>query len=344
MGFDAHVLKVLIASPGDTRRERDAIEKALHGWNSSRAEREQIQLAPWRWETHSVPELGGTAQDIIGRQAVESCDVVIAVFNARLGTATDDAVSGTAHEIIHAHRAGKPVHVYFCTEPFPRDTKPEEIARLNAFQDQLRAEGLLGEYASIEDLQFKVRDAIEHDLNNLDLGTVVIRSNKADQARKIMTYRTSVSILGQGVWRVQAFNHSAGPITGLRIEVSAVDANGNTVDGVRRSKDVIAMDEVFSRVIGDGFAGGFSKLIGPGPARVLGNQVAAQARPAFNDALVGHVADGFPSGLAPNQSAVVLFVLPPATTPVVLMKFNDETGVPWSRTNDDEPQRDLSSP
>ena len=29
MGFDAHVLTVLIASPSDTTRERDAIEKAL---------------------------------------------------------------------------------------------------------------------------------------------------------------------------------------------------------------------------------------------------------------------------------------------------------------------------
>ena len=33
------------------------------------------------------------------------------------------------------------------------------------------------------------RDAIEHDLKNVDLGKVVIRSNKADQARKIMSYR-----------------------------------------------------------------------------------------------------------------------------------------------------------
>jgi hypothetical protein len=90
-------------------------------------------LAPWRWETHAIPELGGTAQDIIDRQAVETCDVVMAVFNARLGTATDDAVSGTAHEIIHGHRAGKPVHVYFSTQPFPRDTKPEKLQRLNNF-------------------------------------------------------------------------------------------------------------------------------------------------------------------------------------------------------------------
>lgn len=339
MGFDAHVLKVLIASPGDTSRERDAIEKALHGWNSARAEREQIQLAPWRWETHAIPELGGTAQDIIDRQAVETCDVVIAVFNARLGTATDDAVSGTAHEIIHAHQAGKPVHVYFSTEPFPRDTKPEELERLNNFQAQLRNEGLLGEYSGIEDLQFKVRDAIEHDLKNMDLGKVVIRTNKADQARKVMSYRSSVSILGQGVWRVQIFNHSLGPITELGADVSAVDANGSPVDGVQRSKDVISMDEVFSRIIGDGLAGGFGRLIGQGPARMLGNTVAAQARPAFNDALVGHVADGFPSGLAPNGSAVVLYVLPPATTPVVRIEFNDETGARWTRTNDHEPER-----
>ncbi|MCX2931698.1 hypothetical protein ORI20_15560 [Mycobacterium sp. CVI_P3] len=342
MGFDAHVLKVLIASPSDTIRERDAIEKA-HGWNSSRAEREQIQLAPWRWETHAIPELGGTAQDIIDRQAVETCDVVIAVFNARLGTATDDAVSGTAHEIIHAHGAGKPVHVYFSTEPFPRDTKPEEIQRLNDFKDQLRGEGLLGEYASVEDLQFKVRDAIERDLASMDLGKVVIRSNKADQARKIMSYRTSVSIVGQDVWRVQVFNHSTGPISRLNVNVSAVDANGSPIDGVRRSKDVISMDEVFSRIIGDGLAGGFGRIIGQGPARMLGNAVASQARPALNDALIGHVADGFPSGLAPNQSAVVLYVLPPAATPVVVVEFNDETGVSWSRANDEDPQRLSSS-
>jgi hypothetical protein len=342
MGFDAHVLKVMIASPSDTGRERDAIEKALYGWNSARAEREQIQLAPWRWESHAVPELGGSAQDIIDRQAVESCDVVIAVFNARLGTATDDAVSGTAHEIIHAHRAGKPVHVYFSTEPFPRDTKPEEIARLNAFQRQMRGEGLLGEYSGVEDLQFKVRDAIEKDLTDLDLGKVVIRSNKADQARRLMSYRTSVSIVGSGVWRVQVVNHSQGPITCLDVNVAAVDADGHEVEGVQRSRDVISMDEVFSRIIGQGIAGGFAPMLGQGPARIIGGAMASQTRPAFNDALVGHVADEFPSGLAPEQSAVLLYVLPAHTIPVVMVRFVDEMGTAWSRVNDEEPQRSLA--
>lgn len=48
MGFDAHVLKVLIAPPGDTGRERHAIETALHGSNSSRAERRRSMSGPSR--------------------------------------------------------------------------------------------------------------------------------------------------------------------------------------------------------------------------------------------------------------------------------------------------------
>ena len=63
---------------------------------------------------------------------------------------------------------------------------------------------------------------------------------------------TSVSILGEGVWRVQVCNDSTGPITRLNVHVSAVDANGSPVNGVRRSKDVMSLDEAFSRIIGDG--------------------------------------------------------------------------------------------
>lgn len=344
MGFDAHVLKVLIASPGDTGRERDAIEKALHGWNNARAEREQIHLAPWRWELHAVPELGGSAQAIIDGQAVDACDVVIAVFNAYLGTATDDAASGTAHEIIRAHRAGKPVHVYFSTEPLPRETKPEELQRLNDFKAQMRDEGLLGDYSGVEDLQFKVRDAVEHDLKGLDLGKVVIRSNKADQARKVMNYRTSVSVLGAGVWRVKAHNHSTGPVTGLNVHVSAIDADGNVIaDSIQRSKDVLSNQDVFARLLGDAFSGSLRPIMGAGAAMMASQALTPTIQPRFQDVLVAHVADGFPSGLAPDESAVALYALPAGAIPLVVMEFKDETGVWWSRTNDEEPER-LSQP
>ncbi|WP_345428942.1 hypothetical protein [Pseudonocardia xishanensis] len=175
MAFDAHALLVLIASPGDTVEERDAAERALHGWNADRAQREQVVLLPRRWETHAVPRLGGRAQSIINEQLVDESDIVIALFDSRLGMATGEAVSGTAEEIQRAHEAGKPVHVWFSDEPIPRNADLTQVAALREFKETVEPLGLLGTYASPDDLVFKVRQAIESDLAILELGPITRR-------------------------------------------------------------------------------------------------------------------------------------------------------------------------
>ena len=179
MVFQAHVLKVLIASPGDTGDERDAVERSIGGWNASRAEAEQAVLLPWRWERHAVPVLGATAQGVINAQAVDQSDIVIALFDSRLGQETSAAVSGTAEEIARAHAAGKPVHVYFSSESLPRDVDPDQLQRLNGFRGELEKVGLLGQYANPDDLAYQVRQAIEHDLRELALGTAKGPGKKA---------------------------------------------------------------------------------------------------------------------------------------------------------------------
>jgi len=172
MSFDAHVLKVLIASPGDTTEERAAVERALHGWNADRSEREQIVLLPRRWETDAVPWLGASAQGVINEQLVDRADIILALFDSRLGMATGAAVSGTAEEIERSHEAGKPVHVWFSEEPIPRGADLDQVKALEHFKQTLSPLGLLGSYASPDDLAFKVRQAIESDLDRLDLGAV----------------------------------------------------------------------------------------------------------------------------------------------------------------------------
>ncbi|WP_127480881.1 hypothetical protein [Nocardioides pantholopis] len=171
MVFQAHVLKILIASPGDTDVERDAVESALGGWNASRAETEQTVLLPWRWEKHGIPVLGASAQSVINTQAVDQSDIVVALFDSRLGQATEEAVSGTAEEIKRAHEAGKPVHVWFSNEPIPRNAEVKQLAALKKFRTELEKVGLLGSYANPDDLAYQVRQAIEHDLQQLALGT-----------------------------------------------------------------------------------------------------------------------------------------------------------------------------
>lgn len=169
--FPATVLKVLIATPGDTGEEVDAVIKSTHSWNGRRAEAEGVVLLPRHWKSDSVPLVDASgAQSVIDSQLVDSADIVVAVFDSRLGQATEDAVSGTAHEIERTIEAGKPVHVYFSDEPISRSADPQELARLNNFRKEMESKGLLGVYSDPTDLGYQVREAIEHDLTQMDLG------------------------------------------------------------------------------------------------------------------------------------------------------------------------------
>ena len=332
--FDAHVLKALIASPGDTGPERDAVEAALHGWNSARAEREQIMLAPWRWETHAVPELGGSAQSVINSQAVDSCDVVLAIFDSKLGTATEAAVSGTAEEIERAHAAGKPVHVWFSDEPLPRGIQGAEVDRLNDFKKQMESAGLLGSYSSPEDLGFQVRNAIEHDLTMLDLGRVSVRSGTSAQARKVTTSILPVKALGAGVWRVALSNDSGAPITGIEVDVFA-RAAGQEVEVVL-AKERIDLGSVAARLIAPMVGGAFEPMLG-GYGGMVGHQVSSVARGQMQGQLNEYLTDGFETALAGQGSSIGVYATEPGAELSVSVAFEDENGVRWRRIDNGDP-------
>lgn len=155
---------VLIASPGDTGEERAAVRDALNDWNVTSGRRQQVVAMPWLYERHAVPEQGDRAQSVINEQAVDRADIVIAIFDSRLGTHTGVDISGTAEEINRADDLGKPVHVYFSGEPLSRDTDPKQLAALQAFRDELRTRGLQGTYMDPQDLAGQTRSALEHDI------------------------------------------------------------------------------------------------------------------------------------------------------------------------------------
>lgn len=166
MTFAATAVLVLIASPGDTAEERAAIQQGLGQWNVARGEREAIVVVPWLYEQHAIPTLGSHAQGIINSQAVDRADIVVAFFDARLGTETPEAVSGTAEEIQRASAAGKAVHVYFSREPITRElADTQQLAALDEFKRKLRDEGLLGDYDSPEHLANQVMQAIDYDVS-----------------------------------------------------------------------------------------------------------------------------------------------------------------------------------
>lgn len=179
MSFDAHVLQVLIASPSDTKEARDEVEKSLHSWNGDRARREGVVLLPRRWETDAVPRIGeGDGQEVINEQLVDDADIVVVIFNSKLGQATARAISGTAEELNKAVQDGKQVHVYFSDAPVSRNSL-ESAAEVEEFRKSLESRGLYGTYSDAADLGFKVRSAVESDLDKLNLAAPTGRKTAA---------------------------------------------------------------------------------------------------------------------------------------------------------------------
>lgn len=188
MPFNAHVLQVLIASPSDTLEARDETEKSLHSWNSSRAKREQVILLPRRWESDSIPRMGGgDGQEVINSQLVDDSDIVIVIFNSKIGAATPRAISGTAEELERALKQGKHVHVYFSDALVPRDAL-ESAKEVEQFKKSLQSQGLYGTYSDAADLGFQVRNAIEADLEAMNLASPTGRSVAPRGADPVASY------------------------------------------------------------------------------------------------------------------------------------------------------------
>lgn len=164
VSFTAEVLTVLVASPTDVPDQRDVVEREIHRWNSSgRARRAALVMLPVRWETDAVALMGGDGQQVINQQLVDEADIIIAIFHARLGTATPRSVSGTDEEIERARTRGVPVHVYIDDRLVPRNHDAAQLKALRAYEKRLQGEGLIGHFVSEQELVDQVGRALDFD-------------------------------------------------------------------------------------------------------------------------------------------------------------------------------------
>jgi hypothetical protein len=145
-------INVGIASPRDVAAERDAVVRVLNYWNVRHRE---LMLNAVGWEAASTPTLGDHPQNILNREVIEHCQLLVAVFWSRLGMPTPNAASGTVAEIEHFIRVKGPgrVMLYFCTRPLPHDVDAAELARLREYKMEMTSRGLYWEYQSVEEFE-----------------------------------------------------------------------------------------------------------------------------------------------------------------------------------------------
>lgn len=150
MSYDSKVYNVMIASPGDVASERAIIRDVVYEWNAVHSQARSIVLLPVGWETHSSPEMGDSAQDILNNQVLEKCDLLVGVFWTRIGTPTTEYASGTVEEIERHMQDGKPTMLYFSSQPVVLDTvENEQIEQLKVFKKSCQSRGLYESYDSL---------------------------------------------------------------------------------------------------------------------------------------------------------------------------------------------------
>jgi hypothetical protein len=112
MGFQANVLTVMIASPGDVAVEREIITTGLYQWNNANTVSRKLILQPIKWETHSSPQMGVHPQAIINERLLYDADIVVGIF-------------GNPDDAIHLTQPGKSHLTESCPTHDPGPTRPK---------------------------------------------------------------------------------------------------------------------------------------------------------------------------------------------------------------------------
>lgn len=117
---------VVISAPNNLINDAKIIEDFLKNLNNTFDPR-GIVIRSRHWSHAAVPGLGTEGQEVVRKQLLENCDILVALIGRRLGTPTSEHESGTADEIAYmSQRDGslfnnKHVQIYFKNEQVNMD-------------------------------------------------------------------------------------------------------------------------------------------------------------------------------------------------------------------------------
>jgi len=196
-----HILRVVVASPGDVQPERESIDDVVAELNRTVAKDRSLHLEISRWETDAYPGFHpeGPQGLIDSILRIEDCDLLIGIFWKRFGTPVRDAKSGTEHEFRKAYEAwksrGQPqIMFYFKQQEFYPKTRPEleQMGRVIDFKSAYPEEGLWWTFTDQTQFEKLARQHIAgfiRTIHPVPLDTHQRYSSGSSTAIKTSTYR-----------------------------------------------------------------------------------------------------------------------------------------------------------
>jgi hypothetical protein len=162
------LFRVFVGSPSDVVEEHQIIQGQIEQWNRDHGPLTRVRVEYTNWRTHSHPEAGGRPQALLNKQVVDKSDIVVGIFNARFGSSTGKADSGTEEEIRRSIKKGKPVMVYFENLPLPRRRKErDEFVKVEQFKKKLGQSAIYHSYTDVEAFESAFRQHLAGAMNDL---------------------------------------------------------------------------------------------------------------------------------------------------------------------------------
>ena len=180
------IIEVFITSPSDVTTERKAVHNLVEEWNIINTKNRKMILRPITWEKDLYSSFGQSAQSIINEQILDEADILIGIFNARLGTPTKDYVSGSVEEIIRHIEKNKPTMLYFSNENIDRTTfDNDQFNKLKQFKDWCKNKSVYFEYNDINEFTNKLRTQIGLLLNKNDYFKSVKKYDRTEEYQRV---------------------------------------------------------------------------------------------------------------------------------------------------------------
>lgn len=249
MSYTATTFNVMIASPGDVASERAIVRDVVYEWNAVHSNARKIVLLPIGWETHSSPETGAPAQEIINRQVLNKCDLLVGVFWTRIGTRTEKHLSGTVEEIEEHIASGKPAMLYFSSQPVAIDTvNLDQIQRLTEFKQSCQSRALYEGYDSHADFKEKFYRHLQLKVNDHPLFKV---NDVSQSEMTIFESRTQIPELSQEarVLLKEASQDSGGTILHVSyIGGNAIQTNGKNLISLNDRREVAKWEDALEQL------------------------------------------------------------------------------------------------
>lgn len=176
------LFRIFVASPSDTKQEREALERIVSQLNLTLANSHNARIELIKWETHASPGFGQDPQDVINNSMPDDYDIFIGIMWGRFGSLTNRAGSGTEEEFLNAYKRFKnkgdvKIMFYFNNFPIPVDEiDPDQISKMKEFKNSLGEKGgLYWDYNDLDEFENFVRMHITSAIDSSSKTSVISR-------------------------------------------------------------------------------------------------------------------------------------------------------------------------